>query len=142
MGFLWNWWRRSSAPPQRDEVPDTVGETELLARFLPDSKMFSSNGVRSTAYMPRRGSTSVFRVTGMDEVRIRSIGTAVLPVKPPKARAEIVAENVYAAGLRLEPDNEPEFHANIAGWPPDDAKDKQKLLALQLATASALKLHD
>jgi hypothetical protein len=118
-----------------------VGETELLARFLPDSKMFSSNGVRSSAFMPRHGSTSVFRVSGMDETRIREIGTTVLPLKPPKARAELLAERVYAAGLELEPDNKPEFHANIVGWPPDATKDKQKLLALELASGSVLKMH-
>ncbi|HET7463787.1 MAG TPA: hypothetical protein VFJ82_21205 [Longimicrobium sp.] len=119
-----------------------VEETEWLARFLPDSKMFSSNGVRSTAFMPRRGTTSVFRITGMDETQIRGIGNAVLTVKPPKARAEIVAERVYATGLQLDPDNTPEFHANITGWPPDSAKDEQKLLALQLASSSVLKRHD
>ena len=142
MGFLGNWWRRSSALPAHAEVPGRVEESEVLARFLPDSKMFSSNGVRSTAFMPRRGSVSVFRVTGMDEMRIRGIGAAVLSIKPPKARAEIVAERVYTAGLQLDPDNTPEFHANIVGWPPDTAKDEQKLLALQLAAVSTLKLHD
>jgi len=104
--------------------------------------MFSSNGVRSTAFMPRRGTTSVFRVTGMDDVRVREIGNAVLTVKPPKARAELLAERVYASGLDLDPDNTPEFHANIIGWPPDTDKDKQKLLALELASVSTLKLHD
>jgi len=142
MGFPGNWWRRSSAPAQRDEVSEKVQDTELLARFLPDSKMFSSNGVRSSAFMPRKGSVSVFRITGMDDERIRGIGVAVLPIKPPKARAEIVAERVYAAGLSLEPDNKPEFHVNITGWPADSAKDEQKLLALQLASASTLKLHN
>src|ERR1041384_4325514 len=122
MGFLGKWWRRSSAPPDRAEGPARVDETELIARFLPDSKMFSSNGVRTTAYMPRNGTTSVFRVTGMDETRIRTIGATVLPAKPPKARAEVVAERVYAIGLELEPDDKPEFHANITGWPPDTAK--------------------
>ncbi|HEU4559154.1 MAG TPA: hypothetical protein VFS20_14935 [Longimicrobium sp.] len=116
-------------------------ESELLARFLPDSKRFSGNGVRSTAFMPRHGTTSVFRIRGMDEARIRTIGMTVLPVKPPKARAEIPAGRVYDAGLKLEPDNNPEFHANITGWPPDTAKDEQKLLALKLASASALRLH-
>jgi hypothetical protein len=66
----------------------------------------------------------------------------VLPLKPPKGRAEILAERVYATGLGLEPDDKPEFHANITGWPPDTEKDKQKLLALQLASVSVLKLHD
>lgn len=142
MGFLGNWLRKFSAPPSRAEIPARVDEAELLARFLPDSKMFSSNGVRSSAYMPRKGSVSVFRVTGMEDARIRAIGATVLPVKPPKARAEIIAKGVYAIGLQLDPDNTPEFHANITGWPPDTAKDEQKLLALQLATASVLKPHD
>lgn len=84
----------------------------------------------------------MFRVTGMDEARIRGIGSAVLTVKPPKARAEMLAERVYAVGLDLDPDDNPEFHANITGWPPDESKDKQKLLALELAQASALRLHD
>jgi len=88
MGFLGNWLRKFSAHPQRVEVPGRVEESELLARFLPDSKMFSSNGVRATAFMPRKGSVSDFRITGMNEAQIRGIGTTVLPVKPPKARGD------------------------------------------------------
>lgn len=78
----------------------------------------------------------------MDEARIRGIGAAVLSIKPPKARAEIVAGRVYGEGLQINSDNTPEFHANITGWPPDTAKDEQKLLALELARASVLKQHD
>lgn len=103
--------------------------------------MFSSNGVKSSAFMPRNGSTSVFRVGGLAEESIRELAVLALPQKPPHGRAEFAAAIPVALGLILDPDDRPRYHVNITGWPSDDHKDQQKLLALQLANASTLKLH-
>ncbi len=54
-------------------------------------------------------------------------------------RAEVLASQVETAGLRLNPDNVPERHADIVGWP--QAKDEQLSLAQELAEVAALRLR-
>ena len=54
-------------------------------------------------------------------------------------RADILASQVEVVGLRLKPDNVPERHAEIVGWP--QAKDEQLSLAQQLAAVALLRLR-
>jgi hypothetical protein len=80
--------------------------------------------------MPRDGRTSVFRVDGLELPEIRSLGHTVLRNPPPIAHANTIAAVVYNCGLTFDPNNEPERHADIVGWP--DRKEQQKLIALKI----------
>jgi hypothetical protein len=55
-----------------------------------------------------------------------------------KAWANIVAGVVFDVGLAIRPDNEPERHPAIIGWPAQ--KHEQMLLAQRLAEAATLHL--
>lgn len=55
-----------------------------------------------------------------------------------KAWADLPAGVVFDAGLEVRPDNVPERHAAIVGWP--GAKDQQISLAQQLAARAKLSL--
>lgn len=57
-------------------------------------------------------------------------------VKPPYGFASIVASLVYEEGLLIEADNIPPRHAEIIGWPIDEAH--QKSIAQVLAAQASL----
>ena len=54
-------------------------------------------------------------------------------------RADVMNQNIESIGLVVVPDNIPERHANIVGWPSE--KDKQISLAQELAAMALLSLR-
>ncbi len=131
----------SVEPP--NNLPDDPAPEELTARFLVDGRHFREDKgqVKARAFQPARDNrTSVFRVAGLDEKGIWNIGdihVAPRRNRPILGRAELTVGEITSVGLRLEPDNQPYRHANIAGWPP--AKDEQKSLAQELAANARLR---
>ncbi len=83
-----------------------------------------------------RSETSVFRVVGLDDNELRGLGREIRPDRTLKGIANIQADIVYGADLQFDPDNTPERHANIIGWPNDKAD--QKELAQELANKATL----
>ena len=126
--------------------PAQVSSEEPLSRYLLQSGHFSRqhSRVKPNAFLPEpRGlATSVFRTYGLTETEIWEIAGAHVsgPTgRPVYGRADILASQVEATGLRVNPDNVPERHANIVGWP--QRKDEQLALAQELAAAAVLRLR-
>lgn len=131
--------RRSSV--RFDQVPEP---REVLSRFIFSRRHFnpSQSRVKPDAFLPQRGplETSVFRTVALDGVEIRRIGNTVgrPSGRTLKAWGNVLAGVVFDVGLDVRPDNVPERHAAIIGWP--EQKDKQISLAQRLAEAAALHL--
>jgi len=118
----------SIEPP--DNLPADPEPEELTARFLVHRNEFNTNEsrVKPRAFrLPRDANKFfVFRVAGLDEKGIWNIGDIYVAPRrnrPILGRAELTVGEITSVRLRLEPDNQPYRHANIAGWPP--AKDEQ-----------------
>ena len=121
-------------------MDDKVGAQEPLARFIFSKSHFNlrSRRVRHHAFMPTGGGeTSVFRIEGLDEDAVWTIGNAVGSQRNQTlyARGDIKAEAVRSAKLDVLP-SEPQRHANIVGW--SSEKSQQKLRAMELAGAAKL----
>lgn len=132
--FFRKWFRQEPQSAFAGEVePD-----EPIARFVCDHHKlyFACDRVKPGAYLPKDGKTSVYRVRGLDTDGVRRLGTDVLRRPPPLAHATCLGATVCSCPLRFDPDNTPERHANIVGWP--ERKDEQKLLALKLAKAATV----
>ncbi|MBI2923280.1 MAG: hypothetical protein HYY18_19665 [Planctomycetes bacterium] len=117
-------------------------ESESLSRFLIHSNAFNFTGgfVKSRAFMPPTNlRLSVFRTQDWPEVRIWEAGQR--EVAAPLhltlyGRAELSVAQVQGTGLSVDPDEIPQDHANIIGWPSE--KDAQKSIAQDLAAAARL----
>jgi len=99
------------------------------------------NSVKPGAFLPSRNrETSVFRTHGLDQYEIRAIGVEVgnPSDRELKAWGDVLAGIVFDVGLNVRPDNVPERHAAIIGWPAQ--KDEQLSLAQRLAADAALHL--
>lgn len=122
---------------------NTLRESEALARYLFDRSQYkpSESRPKYSAFLPARdGKTSVFRIYKLSETEIWEIGDCIAQArcKDLLGRADITVVNVLKSGLGVDPDNIPPRHANIANWPPE--KDKQKLIAIELAEDAELHL--
>lgn len=119
------------------------GRGEVLSRFIFSRNHFSpgNSRVKPDAFLPSRDpvETSVFRTTGLARGDVQSIGEGVgsASSRSLKAWADVLAGAVYDVGLQVRPDNVPERHAAIVGWPAH--KDEQLSLAQQLAEAATLR---
>ena len=94
------------------------------------------SGAKTSAYLPRNGTTSVYRIAGLESNEVRALGAAHLRNPTPIAHAVSLAGTVLDAGLDFDVNNTPERHVDIVGWPP--RKEEQKLVALKLASAGGL----
>ena len=116
---------------------------EPLSRFLCSKSHFSIEKmlVKPGAFLPEPNSleTSVFRTSGLLSSEIWALGDRHV-AKPTgrtlRARAEVFAKSVYGIALKIHPDNNPERHATIVGWPIE--KNEQLMLAIELAAESTL----
>ena len=119
------------------------GPREELSRYLLSRSHFSSTNqrVKYHAFLPapRSMETSVFRIRGLRADEIWDLGQRLVagPLgRPLRARADITTREVLEVGLAIHPDNRPERHATIRGWP--EEKERQMILATELAAASQL----
>ncbi len=124
-----------------DQVPE---RGEVLSRFMFSRSHFRrrQGRVKPDAFLPLRDTleTSVFRTVGLDRGEIRRIGDMVgrPSERTLKGWGNVIAGVVFDVGLGVRPDNVPERHAAIIGWP--EQKDEQISLAQQLAEAATLHL--
>lgn len=124
-----------------DQLPE---RGEILSRFIFSRSHFSprQSRVKPGAFLPSRDTreTSVFRTVGLDHREVRRTGEMVggPSGRTLKAWGNVIAGVVFDVGLGVQPDNVPERHAAIIGWP--EQKDEQITLAQQLAEAATLYL--
>jgi hypothetical protein len=124
-----------------DQIPE---RREVLSRFIFSKNYFSApqNRVKPGAFLPSEDplETSIFRGDGLNREQIRRNGDEVgVPSgRALKAWGDVPAGGVFDLGLDVRPDNIPERHAAIIGWP--EQKDEQISLAQQLAEAATLQL--
>ncbi len=116
---------------------ELVGQEENLARFILQKRHIrADNTVKYAAFFPNKnGETSVFRVSGITDNKIWSIGERDVASEQGRqilGRADIKASIVISKELNIIPNEPPELHANITGWP--DERSKQKEIALELAS--------
>jgi hypothetical protein len=118
------------------------GRGEVLSRFIFSRRQFSpeQNRVKPTAFLPSKESreTSVFRTGGLEPAEIRRIGDQLGRDQALKAWGDVLAGAVFDIGLEVRPDNDPERHAAIVGWP--EEKDQQLSLAQRLAADAVLRV--
>ena len=126
----------STTRPRNFAAPVSRGED--IARFVcHTSQLYSDgSGVKPGAYLPRDGKTSIFRLEGLRVSEVRLVGAAHLRSPPPIAHAVSVAGSILDFGLMFDPNNDPERHADIVGWPV--SKEEQKLLAVKIAGTAKL----
>ncbi len=97
---------------------------------------------------PRDGRLSVFDTESLSENEVWRIGEEVAverfevtQAQPTLyARADISSEAVTRRRLRVLKDEPPPRHRSIEGWP-TDAKEDQKLIAIELAADASLALR-
>ncbi|MBI5056132.1 MAG: hypothetical protein HZB61_05920 [Nitrospirae bacterium] len=110
---------------------------EDLTRYILHKNHFSAlhNRVKYAAFLPApNGETSVFRISNLSDNEIWETGDKEVAQKrgiPLFGRADILASQILRRRLRIVPDDKPQRHANIIGWP--EEKSEQKLIAIELA---------
>jgi hypothetical protein len=124
-------------------LPEAIGADEDLARFLTQSSHFKARQVQPSAFLPHKASrnTSVMRHGREPMHTLAALGHIVAGGRALYGAALIRGSHVRSAGLDVVPDEPPERHAVIVGWPwvDDDAeqqKAQQKEKALALASAA------
>jgi hypothetical protein len=125
-------------------LPDSVADDENLARFLTSASQFNAKGAKPSAYLPSEvyRNTSVFRHGEQPKAELLNIWTQnSQPGRNLHAIATCKARDVRAARLDVLADEPPPRHANIEGWPwndadPDMAKAARKELAAVIAQSA------
>jgi hypothetical protein len=122
-------------------LPDLVADDEDLARFLTSASQFNAKGAKPSGYLPnpKYRNASVFRQSAepvADLLQIWQDNAA--PERTLHAVALCKAVHVRAAKLDVIAEEPPPKHANIEGWPwndadPEMAKAAQKELAALIA---------
>jgi len=126
--------------------PQRISPQEPIARYLLSRRHFSPERGRakSRAFLPPADTlgTSVFRIYSLRDSEVWDLGEkhVAAPIgRTLHGRADLLASQIEVIGLRLKPDNVPERHADIVGWP--QAKDEQLSLAQELAEVAVLRLR-
>lgn len=137
--------RRGSSPVSAgpaSTLPVEPSPQEPLARFLFNRKHYAreKGRVKPRAFQPaaKDNKTSVFRTIDLAEEEVWRLADehAAGDRGKAEARAVLLVRQVTDAGLRVEPDDIPPRHANLAGWP--TAKDEWKSIAQELAAEATL----
>ena len=120
--------------PEEGTIPAIV-EEEILARFLIDSDWIRADKtIRQNAFIPYpHTDLSVTRHIRLTTEEIWSSGGKVADERKRElhGRADFIARVALKQSLRVNPDEPPRNHANLANWPAH--KPAQKIIALELA---------
>lgn len=106
-----------------------------LARFLFSGEVTKGGTVKPAGFMPRwiegtgRFELSTFDIEAMPKQTVFEIAQDVESARGRTCRGWAVLEvgGYLAAGLEVDPDDDPPRHVNVLGWPPE--KERQKLVA-------------
>ncbi len=116
-------------------------QAEIFTRYITSKKHFSAekNRVKHGAFTPNRkdGNLSVYRVKGLNRDEKLALGAKHIGDRM-KAIAELDGNAFLNKGLKIDPNNTPERHADIYNWP--KAKEDIKIIAIELAARATLAL--
>ena len=86
--------------------------------------------LRPAAFLPHRGTMSVFRIDGLDGAGVwKHVGKHALhPGKRMHGRGDFRLADMRAVILKLDLDESPPRHGNVVGWPPSPAESPQPAL--------------
>lgn len=117
-----------------------IDDDDLLARHVIEKSYIrsSNNSVKPKAFQPARDNcTSSFKISGLSKEKITIIGEDNV-AKPRGKRllgwVKFTAGTVIKSGLTLDPNNVPERHVDITGWP--ESKEERMSIQLELAASS------
>lgn len=119
-----------------------ISPQEAVTRFIfSESHYAKTTGrVKYPVFLPKKGETSVFRICKLNDTQIWDIGDNYVAPSSSRtlyARGDIVASDVFDENLTIKPDTRKhKLHANIVGWPLEQAK--IKLLTTNLADKAQL----
>lgn len=120
-----------------------VSQSESLGRFLTQSNHFAAikKEVKFKAFMPPPNlHLSVQRIDDLKKEEVWAIGESVLLAMRDRKNlygvADIKAVVVERENLSIVPDKLPSRHADIVGWPEDDAR--QMSIAQEFAAEAKL----
>ncbi len=119
-----------------------LNPSDRTTRYLYGRSQFTAGRVKYDAFRPPRDTdeVSVFITTGFNEAKIWGISDSARTDKTPKARADLPVGVIESLkGLKVFKDDKPEHHANIRGFPTDNAM--QKLVAKDLANKATLVIN-
>jgi hypothetical protein len=130
-------------PPESHSAIEPDGR---LSRFLFRGEFDRElSAVRSSAFLPRNGETSVFYTSLLDAQAIWDLGereVASVRKRTLLARADLRASVVDQTGLVLNYNDSPKWHANIVGWPPESDFPAVLSIAQRLSAAAVLVLKE
>jgi hypothetical protein len=120
---------------------------ETASRFIFNKKHFSveKGRVKYAAFLPNINKengeyeTSIFRITGLSESDIWSVGRYVEKLRSQtlRARGDLKVQSIINSGLEVIPETtNHERHANIVNW--STIKNERMKLAIQLEKSSNL----
>lgn len=114
-------------------VLSPVEQHETLARYIYTKNHYRSSDqtVKYGAFVPPKNNRqlSVFRISSLSENEIWIIGENLRSLSL-LGRADVQASYVFQIELSIDPDNTPQHHANIIGWPSQDSEIKLKAIEL------------
>lgn len=87
----------------------------------------------------QRLETSVFRTSGLNRSEVKALSKMARKDKGPYAAGHVAAKDITNKKVSLEPDNIPERHASIIGWPA--TREDQMEIARDLANSSELEKY-
>jgi len=114
-----------------------ISSKEATTRYIFNDRHYAETKkrIKYPAFMPKKGETSVFRISNLDDQQIWDIGenyVAPISSRTLLARGDLIALDIFDEGLEIEADTKNhKLHANIVGWPLKEAK--IKLHAINLA---------
>ncbi len=113
-----------------------VSAAETVARYILYHRWIrsSDNSTKPEAFIPHPyQELSVTRHIGLTGQEVWELGrdVAISQEKPLLGRADLQVETILKMGLSIEPDEPPQNHANIKGFPP--GKSEQKSIAIRIA---------
>ena len=125
------------------EAENNISPLESVTRYIFSERHYAktTGRVKYPAFWPKDGKTSVFRIVSLTFEQIWNIGNYVAEESSRilRARGDLVASDVFNESLGIESDTRGHrLHANIVGWPLQQAK--IKLLAIKLADKAQLHL--
>ena len=124
-------------------LPEVVADDEDLARFLTSRGHFNSTMVRPAAFLPNPADhmKSVCRHGREPSAELRKLASAYLPAGTKVYGAGVCkARDVRLVKLDVQAHEPPRRHANIVGWPMNEADpDLQRAAEKEIAGMIASK---
>ena len=135
---FWSGLEEYSRPSERGPL----NPISTLARFLTARGQFSSERVKEAAFLPRLEDgvlvLSTFRIDGLSESEVHALGKKHRSEKYKGSGVFSATARPLAEGrIKLDPDNVPDRHVSVVGWP--EEKGEQKLIAQAMAAECALR---